>query len=110
MTPKDNILSFLGTAPLVITKGIAVRAKARRLQRGWSREELARRAGVSPWTLKHFEVSGQIGLETLAKLAVVLEGVPDFEKLFSPGAIVPQTMAQLERLNPPERKRGKTFR
>ena len=107
---KDIILPFMGTSPLAITKGIAARAKARRLQLGWSREELAKRAGVSPWTLKHFEVSGQIGLETLAKLAVVLEVVTEFEKLFSPGAIVPQTMAQLERLNPPERKRGKTFR
>ena len=65
---------------------------------------------MSPWTLKHFEASGQIALETLAKLAVVLEGVTEFEALFLPGARIPQTMKQLEQLNPPERKRGKTLK
>ncbi len=110
MPLKGNTVSFIGMTSSTLTSGIAARAKARRLQLGWSREELAARSGVSPWTLKRFEVSGRIALETLAKLAVVLEEVPGFERLFSPKEAVPQTMRQLERLNPPVRKRGRTLR
>jgi len=110
MALKDSPLSFIGITPSDLARGIAARAKARRLQLGWSRAELATRSGISPWTLKRFEVTGQIALETLAKLDVVLQEVPAFERLFSPSESVPQTMRQLERLNPPARKRGRTLR
>ena len=83
--------------------------KARRLQVGWSRELLATRAGISQWTLKHFENKGQIALETLVKVAVVLGEIEAFTGLFAANPQTPATMAELEKLHPPARKRGRTL-
>jgi len=86
-----------------------VRASARRLQLGWSRETLARRAGISQWTLKHFETSGQVSLETLVKIAVVLDEVGGLASLFPLRPRQPTSIAELERLNLPPRRRGRTL-
>jgi transcriptional regulator with XRE-family HTH domain len=109
MTIKGNPLSIPSASPGGIAKEIASRMKARRLGLGWSRKMLATRAGVSPWTLKHFETSGQIGLETLVKIAVVLGNVRGFEGLFAADAGMPASIADLEKLHPPLRKRGRTL-
>jgi hypothetical protein len=92
-----------------MAKGIASRMKARRLGFGWSREMLAARAGASPWTLKHFELTGQIALETLVKVAVVLDDVRGLEGLFAARPEMPRTLADLEKLHTPVRKRGRTL-
>jgi hypothetical protein len=83
--------------------------KARRLGLGWSREMLATRAGVSPWTLKHFELTGQIALKTLVKVAVVLDDVRGLEGLFATRPGMPASLAELEKLHPLVRKRGRTL-
>jgi transcriptional regulator with XRE-family HTH domain len=92
-----------------VAKGIATRMKAKRLRLGWSREMLATRAGVSPWTLKHFELTGQISLETLVKMAVVLGEIRGLEGLFAAMPEMPASLAELEKLHQPERKRGRTL-
>jgi len=46
---------------------------------GYTQNELATRAGVSLGSLKRFERSGQIALESLLKLALVLECLGDFD-------------------------------
>jgi len=107
---KDSALSLAFHSPRKIIKEIAARASARRLQLGWSRETLARRAGVSQWTLKHFETSGQVSLETLVKIAVVLDEVGGLASLFSSRPRQPTSIAELERLNLPPRRRGRTLR
>jgi transcriptional regulator with XRE-family HTH domain len=63
---------------------IAQRHRALRKQAGLSQGELARRSGVSLGSLKRFERSGQISLESLLKLAEMLDRLPDFEHLFKP--------------------------
>jgi len=52
--------------------------KQRRLFRDFTQEGLASRSGVSLGSLKRFESSGQISLESLLKLALVLECLDDF--------------------------------
>jgi DNA-binding XRE family transcriptional regulator len=106
----DNPLPVFIASPGAIAKGIAARMKARRLGLGWSRDTLAARAGVSPWTLKHFELTGQIALKTLVNLAVVLDDVRGLEGLFAARAEMPASMAELEKLHPPLRKRGRTLK
>ena len=96
-------------SPHGTAKNIASRMKARRLQLGWSREMLASRAGISQWTLKHFESTGQIALETLIKVAVVVDAADGFAVLFPANPPMPASMAELERLHPSPRRRGRTI-
>lgn len=48
-----------------------------------SQKELATRSGVSLGSLKRFEQSGEISLQSLTKLAIALEVEDEFESLFS---------------------------
>jgi transcriptional regulator with XRE-family HTH domain len=52
--------------------------KNRRLSLDLTQEGLANKSGVSLGSLKRFETSGQISLESLLKLAVILECLEDF--------------------------------
>lgn len=72
-----------------------MRARALRIARGWTQEELAERAGVALDTLRRFERTGQIALERLVKLAVVLDAVRPLGELFAPPPAA--TLAELER-------------
>ncbi|MDZ4668708.1 MAG: helix-turn-helix transcriptional regulator [bacterium] len=63
---------------------IASNHRTLRKQMGYSQSELARRSGVSLGSLKRFELSGQISLESLLKLAHLLGHLNDFEKLLNP--------------------------
>jgi transcriptional regulator with XRE-family HTH domain len=63
---------------------IALRHKALRKKAGFSQSELARRSGVSLGSLKRFELTGQISLESLLQLADVLNRLNDFEAIFQP--------------------------
>ena len=109
MELRGNILPVLSASPQGITWAIAARLRARRLQLGWSRETLAARAGVNLWSLKRFENSGQIALESLVKLAIALGNRRDFEGLFATRPKEPASMDELEKLNPPPRVRGTTL-
>lgn len=48
-----------------------------------TQEDLAKRSGVSLGSLKRFERSGQISLESLVKLAHVLNRLADFDAVFA---------------------------
>jgi transcriptional regulator with XRE-family HTH domain len=105
----SNIVPISGSSIKGTAKGIALRVRARRLQLGWSRKTLGQRAGVSLWTLKRFESSGQVALETLIKLAVALNEVDGLASIFPARADVPASMAELERWYKAPRKRGRTL-
>jgi len=55
--------------------------KERRLSLDLTQEGLATKSGVSLGSLKRFESSGQIALESLLKLALVLECLDDFNMI-----------------------------
>lgn len=74
----------LNKKPVDVLQEIAQRHKVLRKQWGYSQSELARRSGVSLGSLKRFETTGQISLESLLLLADVLNRLNDFDALFIP--------------------------
>lgn len=84
----------------------AVRAKcrARRLAMNLPQAELARRSGVSLGSLKRFERSGEISLQSLVGLAFALDCLAEFLELFPP--VEARTLDDLTR-EPPRRARAR---
>ncbi|MBL0317757.1 MAG: helix-turn-helix transcriptional regulator [Alphaproteobacteria bacterium] len=84
---------------------IAGKAKARRLAMNLTQEGLALRSGVSFGTIKLFERSGKISLESLLKIAIALGSSEEFETLFSTPQAIPRSLEEI--LSQPKvRKRG----
>ena len=68
--------------PREMQKVIASRARDLRLELNLSQHTLSEKSGVSYGSLKKFEQTGQISLESLLKLAVILGCMDDFQALF----------------------------
>ncbi len=99
--PLPNILT-----PPETEKLLAKRCKALRLQAGYKRTTLAKRAGVSVSSLKRFETTGQVSLKNLLRLAHALDRLSEFAELFVP----PQATSLAELRNQSQQKipkRGK---
>lgn len=102
----DNMLPLHLQAPREIARTLARRVKLLRLERGWTQQETAERAGLALATYRRFERTGRISLERLLKLAVVLDAHGDFEHLFTTAPA--RSLVELEqRSKGPSRKRGK---
>lgn len=80
--------------PSDIQSALAERFRKLRKAKGYSQTEMAQRSGVSLGSLKRFELTGQISLESLLKLAHLLDRLEDFMKVFEPGV----DMKRLEKL------------
>jgi len=63
---------------------IAKRMTAARLQKTWTREELAKRSNVNVHTLKRFERTGQISLPRLVALCIALDMLEELVRAFKP--------------------------
>ncbi|CAA6799421.1 MAG: Transcriptional regulator [uncultured Sulfurovum sp.] len=88
------MLSFLKT-PNDIMKELSKKFKERRLTIGYTQQALADRSGVSLGSLKRFESTGQISLESLLQLALVLECLDDFGKIANPVEVKHTSMEEL---------------
>ena len=66
---------------------IAANLKKLRKQRKLSQRVLAEKAGISYGSMKRFEQTGEISLESLLKIAVVLGETAPFETIFKPAEI-----------------------
>jgi transcriptional regulator with XRE-family HTH domain len=89
-----------------MTELLSRRVKQLRLERGWTHEEIARRAGLALATYRRFERTGSISLERLLKLALVLGALPAFGSLFV--LPDPRSLAELQRrVEQPLRRRGR---
>lgn len=66
-----------------INTEIANRMKQLRKRKKISQKELAARSGVSLGSLKRFEQSGEISLQSFTKLAIALEVETELEALFT---------------------------
>ena len=75
------MLSFLPPTPSDMMGILKTKFRQRRKVLGYTQPELSSRSGVSLGSLKRFESSGQIALESLLKLALVLECLGDFSSL-----------------------------
>ncbi len=69
-----------------------------RKDRGYSQKELADRTGISLGSVKRFEQTGQISLESLLKIAHLLDKLSDFENILNPPKIDAKTMKKLFKL------------
>lgn len=92
--------------PEQVSQTLAERLKMLRLARGWKQVTLAERSGVSLASLRRFEESGRISLQSLLDLAFALHRLDDFDTLFeAPRA---SSMAELEAGEKrPARRRGR---
>ena len=83
---------------------IANQAKERRLALNLSRKTLAERSGVAESNLKRFEATGDISIDSLLRMALAMECLGDFEKLFPSY----QAFRSLDEISKPKRKRGRS--
>lgn len=72
------MLSININTPDSVMQTLKENFKNRRLSFDLTQEGLANKSGVSLGSLKRFETTGQISLESLLKLAVILECLEDF--------------------------------
>lgn len=68
-----------------VCEALAQRHKLLRKKLRLSQAELAERSGVSLGSLKRFENTGKISLESLLKLAHLIGRLKDFDNVFQPG-------------------------
>ncbi len=68
--------------PNKISEKIASRMKARRILLNITQKELANQSGVSLGSIKRFETKHLIALQSLIRIAVVLDATIEFQQLF----------------------------
>jgi len=74
----------LEPTPLEVSKALAERHRALRKQLKMSQEEMAERSGVSLGSLKRFENTGKISIDSLLKLMHLLGRLNEFDRLLLP--------------------------
>ena len=93
-------------APSEMQKRVASRARDLRLELNLSQQTLSEKSGVSYGSLKKFEQTGQISLESLLKLAVILGCMDDFSTLFLQRS-AEKALSLDELIDDGKRKRGR---
>lgn len=68
-------------SPSDVLLGVRDRFRRRRLAMNLTQAGLAKRSGVTLGSLKRFETTGLIAFDSLLQLALVLDGLGDFDKL-----------------------------
>ncbi len=102
----DSILSIILNTPQEIMLNLAERAKSVRLNYDLTQMGLAKRSGVSFGSIKRFEKSGHISLESLLKIAAALGKLDDFEKVLLDKQTIFSSIDELMQ-EKKQRKRGK---
>lgn len=78
------MITFPWMTPNDVAQEIALRCRERRLALNLSQQSLSERSGVSLGVLKKFERTSKISLESLLKLAMILDSLGDFSEVFKP--------------------------
>ncbi len=81
--------------PSEISILLARKVRTLRKEKGYSQQEFAERTGVSLGSLKRFEQTGQVSLESLLKMAHLLDKLSDFENILNPPEIDSKTLKKL---------------
>ncbi|WP_072919079.1 helix-turn-helix domain-containing protein [Pseudobutyrivibrio xylanivorans] len=66
-----------------LNKEIAANCKNLRKRKKITQEQLAAKSGVSFASIKRFEQTGEISLQSLTKIAIALNAEKEFETLFT---------------------------
>ena len=80
--------------PFQVQLELAKRFREIRKCKKLSQAELADKSGVSLGSIKRFEYTGQISLESLLKLAHLFDRLDDFEEIF----VVDEDLKKIEKL------------
>ncbi len=100
------MISVNMTTPQEMQKVIAQQARTLRLELNLSQQTLSEKSGVSYGSLKKFEQTGQISLESLLKIALVLGRIDNFKALFAPASVT-AVLSLDELMDDDKRKRGR---
>jgi transcriptional regulator with XRE-family HTH domain len=94
-------------SPDDVRREIADRFKARRLSQGLTQRDLAARSGMSLGSLKRFESTGHIALDSLLRLALAVGCLEDFDGVCAGSAeLEGRTLDELLK-TPRKRQRGR---
>ena len=92
-------------SPEEIANQLADKIRALRLSRKWKQSTLATRSGVSLPSLRRFEQSGRISLQSLLRLAFALGRLDELASILQPPAAT--SIRELEAVSTPHQtKRG----
>jgi len=69
--------------PRQVAKDLAQRVKQRRVEKHITQPQLAEKSGVALASLRRFEQTGLISLQSLLQIAYALECLDEFNNLFS---------------------------
>ena len=94
------------STPSLIMEELKVKFKQKRLSLDLTQEGLSKKSAVSLGSLKRFEKTGLISLESLLKLALVLECLDDFKNIAIPSQEKINSLDDLIKKEKPTRKRG----
>ena len=83
--------------PNDVAKELASNVRALRLQRSWKQATLAENAGVTLASLRRFEQTGKVSLETFLNLVFALQGLDVFKGLLHTDR--PASLKELEELS-----------
>lgn len=75
-------MSFPFFTPPELARGIGSRARAVRLSRNMTQDDLADRAGVGVASIRRFEKDGTTTLDTLSRIACALDAGKDLDDVF----------------------------
>ena len=85
---------------------LAQRVRETRLAAGWKQSTLAERSGVTLASLRRFECTGKVSLESLLRLCHALGRIDEFDQLLRPPAV--RSIDELEaRTSRPKPRRGR---
>jgi len=90
--------------PVEVANRLSIKARQLRLEKKWTRRTLSERSGVPEASLRRFEDTGKISLESFLKLMSALGRLDEVETLLNPLKI--KSIDQLEEQTKPQPKRG----
>lgn len=83
MDVNDNILSLIGQTPDALMKSVASNVRRRRLERDWTQQLLASKAGLPLATYRRFETMGEVSFRGLVMIAFALGMEDELQQLFA---------------------------
>ena len=89
------MLSFLPKNPTAIQEEIKTKFRAKRKELKITQNQLSLKSDVSLGSIKRFESSGQISLESFLKIAFILECLDDFQNICTKKDTLPNSIEEL---------------
>jgi len=89
------MLSFLPQTPTTVQEELKNKFRAKRKKLKITQNKLAVKSDVSLGSIKRFEQSGQISLESFLKIAFILECLDDFKEICTKKEVLPNSIEEL---------------